>query len=268
MNTKEFLALATQKLTREGVVTARLDCLVLLEDVTKKDRSYLLAHPEFLLQDSTLQRLNEQVDRRSKHEPLAYIRGKSAFYGRDFIVNKDTMQPRPETETMVELLKELTELQKPYPLKAVPVTDGENANFGIADIGTGSGCLAITAKLEFPDAEVMATDISPSCLEIARQNAKNHGADIKFYLGDLLDPLPLSLTPLSILLCNLPYVPDTHPINHAATHEPSIAIFGGSDGLDLYRRLFEQIVNLPQKPQYVFTEALPLQHQELEIIAG
>ncbi len=252
-----------------GIATARLDCLVLLEDATGKDRSWLIAHPEYLLQGPALNILNAQVQRREKHEPLAYVRGKSEFYGREFKVSKDTLEPRPETETMIDLLKELIhKSQKPSLLKDRPLTDGGNVNWHIVDVGSGSGCLGITAKLELPGATVLATDISSSCIKIAKQNAKTLGADVNFYQGDLLQPLPSTVYRLpTTLLANLPYVPDSHTINQAAMFEPKIAIFGGEDGLDLYRQLFRQIAKISQKPAYIFTESLPFQHEALAQIA-
>jgi release factor glutamine methyltransferase len=113
----------------------------------------------------------------------------------------------------------------------------------------------------------MATDIDPNCLRIARKNAKVHGAEIKFYQGDLLSPLLPVPSPLFAILANLPYVPNDFTINQAATMEPKIAIFGGPDGLDVYRRLFGQLGKLKSRPQYVLTESLPPQHAKLAKIA-
>jgi len=160
---------------------------------------------------------------------------------------------------MIELLEQLVKSQKSKVVK----------NFTIIDVGTGSGCLAITAKLECPTLKIMATDISPACLKIAEQNAKMLGAEVTCYQGDLLRSLPSTVyrLPPTIILANLPYVPDTHPINQAATHEPSMAIFGGSDGLDLYQKLFEQAAELKFPPIYILTESLPFQHEELVVAA-
>lgn len=216
-----------------------------------KDRAYLLAHPEMALPATALKKLNSQVDRRTRHEPLAHIRGKTEFYGREFLINKHVLEPRPESEAMIELLKKLTSTPR-----------------HIADVGTGSGCLAITAKLEIPEADVVAIDIDEKCLDVARKNALKHDTNIKFLQGDLLGPLLSTVYSLPpTLLCNLPYVPDSFTINQAAMNEPRHAIFGGPDGLDLYRRLFAQTAKLSQKPKYILTESLPLQHKELSKIA-
>lgn len=248
----DWLAAAVQTLKSTGIATARLDCLVLLEDALGKDRTHLLAHQELTLNSEQISLLNSQITRRALHEPLAYIRGKTEFYGREFMVSPDTLEPRPETETMIDLLKQLADS------KQLTV----DSNTLIADIGTGSGCLAITTKLEFPRAKVCATDISKKCLEIARKNAQKHGVPIEFIEADLLSAV--NRQP-SAVLANLPYVPDGHTINQAAMQEPKLAIFGGSDGLDIYRQLFSQLVKL--KPKYVLTESLPFQHAALAKIA-
>ncbi|MBP7807095.1 peptide chain release factor N(5)-glutamine methyltransferase [Candidatus Saccharibacteria bacterium] len=256
-----WLEQAGRKLTAKDVPTARLDCLVLLEDLLGKDRAHLLAHPELELTNEQESVLNEQVARRAKHEPLAYIRGKSEFYGREFMVNAHTLEPRSETETMLTLLKKQTEEWR---------LRNEDNELTLVDVGTGSGAIAVTAKLEFPQARVIATDISQKCLETAQQNANNLNADVTFFLGNLVEPLldPRSsvLGPLAIL-ANLPYVPDSHTINKAAMFEPRLAIFGGADGLDLYRELFAQIDRQEHKPQHILTEALPFQHKDLALIA-
>lgn len=296
-----------------GIPTARLDCLVLLEDQLAKDRAWLLSHPEYDLQGSDLKILSTNIAQRAQHVPLAYIRGKAEFYGREFIVNAHTLVPRPETETLIDLLKVVRnceadvavwedgkrkrqrkerhyKFEKPEPASSLVKTDEgykvvwpkqaaaastrstkrsvltyHDEDLFIADIGTGSGAIAVTAKLELPEVTVAATDIDKECLETARRNAEDLGADINFLHGNLLQPLELPAGKTTILLCNLPYVPDNFQINTAATHEPRHALFGGPDGLDLYRELFEQIKASDIKPAYILTESLPPQH---EILAG
>jgi release factor glutamine methyltransferase len=254
MTVNDWLADASYKLKAAGIKTNRLDALVLLEDMTKKDRAYLLAYPEKTLSSTNVLKLDTQIKRRSAHEPLAFIRGKTEFYGREFIINKDVLEPRPETETIIELLKKLVE----------PGRD----NITIVDIGTGSGALAITAKLEFPKSFVMATDIDPKCLVLARRNAKKNAVKIEFRQGDLLEPVFNVHRHITALVCNLPYVPNDYRVNRAAAMEPRQAIYGGPDGLDIYRQLFGQIQTSALPVQYIFTESLPPQHKGLEKIAG
>lgn len=250
MITSDWLKQATTKLNEAGVGTARLDALVLLEDATGHDRAYLLAHPEKELASELVSELASKLQKRVEHEPLAYIRGKTEFYGREFIVDNSVLEPRPESETMIELLKTVTGLPS-----------------HIVDVGTGSGALAITAKLEVPTANVSAIDVDPGCLTVARQNAKKHQTEIKFHQGNLLEPLKDSKDKLA-LLCNLPYVPDSFTINQAAMREPKIAIFGGPDGLDYYRQLFKQIDSFKLNVKYVLAESMPPQHYKLAQIAN
>ncbi len=284
MIVQEFLKSSVAKLKRAGIGTARLDCLVLLEDATGHDRAWLLAHPEYKLnvKGRTFHKLVKQVTQRQKHIPLAQIRGKTEFYGREFIINKYVLEPRPESETMIELLCRLDPFDFAQSKLRGEISRQAKDDLIIVDVGTGSGALAITAKLEIPKAEVIATDIDPHCLKIARQNASKHNANIKFYRSNLLNFLDskkyktmFNLDYRSnkvksrqyVVLSNLPYVPDSYEINQAALHEPKIAIFGGPDGLDLYRQMFEQISKLDQKPAFVLTESLPFQHKGLATIA-
>jgi release factor glutamine methyltransferase len=239
----------TQNLfTESGVGTARLDALVLLEDCTGKDRSYLLTHPESILTNKQTTILDNQVARRSKHEPLAYIRGHTEFYGREFIITSAVLEPRPESETMIELLKSLPGLRR---------------TMHIADVGTGSGALGITAALE-TGCTVELLEIDDSAIKVARKNVKKFATSIFVIKSDLLSNTPKKY---DILLCNLPYVPSNFHINSAALNEPKIAIFGGLDGLDVYRRLFTQLQAIARKPSYILTEALPPQHTKLAQIA-
>lgn len=243
-----WLKRSQSKLEQAGIATARLDILVLTEDALHTNRAQLLAHPELELSIEQVKILNAQIKRRQSHEPLAYIRGKSEFYGREFMVNARTLVPRPETETMIDLLKTLDVLP----------------NAKLADIGTGSGCIAITAALEL--ANLKTTDgyeIDYEALTIAQKNAKTLGArHANFYLNNLLSKVS---THYDLVLANLPYVPENFQINLAASHEPRHAIFGGKDGLALYRQLFKQLSAKP--PKFVLTESLPTQHTALAEIA-
>lgn len=247
MTVGDWLRQAQANLEAAKVDTARLDCLVLLADELSKDKSWLLSHPEYELQGSILKILNTKVTQRVMHAPLAYIRGHAEFYGRDFMVNPHTLVPRPETESIIKLVKSLEPA----------------AGTRILDIGTGSGCIAITAALEIPNAELSACDIDKNCLETARQNAQNLDATVTFFESNLVN----QATQQDILLANLPYVPDNFQINTAATHEPHHALFGGLDGLDLYRTLFAQLAKAGWQPQYILAESLPFQHEALGKIA-
>jgi release factor glutamine methyltransferase len=249
MTVGEFLQQTTAVLQKCDIATARLDCLILLEDALGKDRSHLLAHPEIVLTSAQLDILNTFITRRKQHTPLAYIRGHAAFFGREFQVNTSVLVPRPETETMIELLAKTTLPDHPR----------------IADIGTGSGCIGIIAALELPHAQLFLYDIDQQALAVAKQNADALRAKVTILHQDLLQDI---IQPLDVLLANLPYVPRAYPINTAATFEPALALFSGDDGLDLYRKFWQQIAALPQQPTHIFTEALSQQHQALADLAA
>lgn len=237
-----------------GVTTARLDTLVLLADELARDKSWLLAHPEHVLQIEQLKKLSTKITQRADHVPLAYLRGHAEFYGREFTVDANVLVPRPESEDMIELLKQAASFE---------------SQVAICDIGTGSGCLAITAKLELPGATVIATDIDKSCLNTARENAARLGADVIFLQGDLLQPIRKTKNEKrkTIIVANLPYVPLDYPINQAAAHEPKRALFSGTDGLDHYREFFAQVPTLTVCPACIITESLAEQHAGLVKIA-
>lgn len=250
MNLVDYTVQATHRLQTAGIETARLDVLVLLEDILQIDRASILGHPEAEMSHKQQTLLDALVARRMNHEPLAYIRGRTEFYGREFVVNEHVLVPRPETEAIIDNLKKL---QLP-------------ANIVAYDIGTGSGAIAVTTRLEIAGIKVVGTDIDPLSLEVARINAANYNAEVGFECGDLLDPMIQSWDyrqSESVILSNLPYVPDNHEVNAAAKHEPSTALYSGSDGLGHYRRMYEQINILPKKPLYIITESLPKQHSVL-----
>jgi release factor glutamine methyltransferase len=252
MEIDNWIAYATKTLSDSDIETARLDSLILLEMVLGKDRSWLLAHSENNINQADLDSLNKFITKRSTHYPLAYITGRSHFYNNQFFVNEHVLVPRPESETIIDVLK--------------TITPGDKA--AIIDVGTGSGALAITAKLLFPKIDVIAVDIDKNALDVASKNAVYLKTNITFFESDLLESLPVSLIKDSILLANLPYVPGGFAINKSAKLEPKAAIFGGINGLDLYSKLFDQIKAPKSQPTYVITESLPQQHSNLESIAS
>lgn len=248
MIAKFWLDKSAERLKKAGIGSAQLDSLILLEDALDKDRGYILAHPELDISQTKLKRLDGQLKRREKHLPLAYIRGFSEFYGRRFNVNRHVIEPRPEGEVIIELLK-----KTPLPIKPV-----------IADVGTGSGCLGITAALELSGSQVDLYDIDASALAVAKHNVAIHELNLKAYKRDLLSHY---VRPYDVILANLPYIPNRYLLNRAAEMEPKIAFFGGEDGLDIYRRLFRQLQRFSWQPKFVLTESLPPQQADLNVIA-
>lgn len=250
MTTQYWLNTATHFLESNSITTARLDCLVLLEDTINVNRAQLLAEPTMEMKAAWVAHLQKLLARRAKHEPLSYIRGHSEFYGRKFIISPSVLTPRPESESIIELLKGL------------PIT-GKTVRIG--DIGTGSGSLGITAALELTNASVDLLEIDQAALKVAQTNVDRLTTGISVIKADLLDGSPCDY---DVLLCNLPYVPDKHKINKAAGYEPPIALFGGPDGLDLYRKLFEQLGSVQKRPLFILTESLPEQHVALGALSA
>jgi release factor glutamine methyltransferase len=248
MTVLEWLQTSMIKLRDTGVDSPRRDCMVLIEDLLGKDRAWVNAHGEYKLADEQTTILNKQIKKRLNRIPLAYIRGKAWFYKRFFHVDPRVLIPRPESESFITILKDL---------------DLENSI--IADVGTGSGCLGITAALEIPGAAVHLYDIDPAALKVACQNARRHEIKAEFYQSDLLGDLRAAQ--YDVLAANLPYVPEGLVTSPEIEAEPKLALFSGKDGLDQYRRFWQQIESLDQKPKYILTESLQNQHSELEKLA-
>jgi release factor glutamine methyltransferase len=252
----QWLQESTRQLTSAGIITAWLDTLVLTEYIVKHDRAWICAHPEVKLSTQETGCLKKLLKRRAKHEPIAYIRGRQEFYGREFVITPAVMQPRPESESFIESLQNVLEndLKHMYSQRSLR----------IADIGCGSGVLGIIAALTFPLCQVTLLDIDPEALKVAKTNVDIFTLNISTIKSNLLRNAPKKY---DILLCNLPYLPDDYKINKAAAYEPKQALFGGTNGLQIYRSLFKQVSNLPKKPLFILTESLKFQHAEMSDIA-
>lgn len=246
MTINSWLNENVRKLKQAEIESARLDCLLLLGDILKKNREWIVAHDDTEIGPSHLLMLNTKVAQRLTRKPLTYVRNTQEFYGRNFYIDEGVLIPRPESESIINLLLS-TKHQTPYT---------------IIDVGTGSGILAITAKLELPEARVIASDISDDALNVARKNATNLHTDIDFVKSDLLSSIPG--TQSSIFLANLPYVPTDLITSPEITHEPAQALFSGQTGLDLYQKFWQQIASLRSKPCIVITESLGTQHRAME----
>jgi release factor glutamine methyltransferase len=188
------------------------------------------------------------VARRTRREPVAQIAGVREFWTRDFEVTRDVLTPRPETELIVEEALAPREPAVPGPLAHASATGGGAATpaasrrLRVVDVGTGSGCLAVTLALEMPDADIVATDISDRALAVARRNADRFGARdrVRFVRTSLLDGIAPGV---DLIVSNPPYVPDRHQqalSSEVRDYEPREAVFGGVDGFDLIRRLLAQ----------------------------
>ncbi len=254
VNYNQWLTSTTALLKKAGIESARLDCILLLSDQIDKPREWILAHGENEIAESDQLILSTKVTQREDRIPLAYIRNTQEFYGRSFYVDTNVLIPRPESEDIISFLKSATK--------------GPSSTT-VVDIGTGSGVLAITAKLEIPSLTVIATDISESALQVAKRNAQTYGADIEFINSNLLENIPASKfqIPTSILIANLPYVPSHLLTSPEITHEPEGALFSGDDGMSHYQRFWEQLSAIGPKYQSVITESLEGQHAAMQCCA-
>lgn len=241
---EELLLAGVERLRASGSETPRLDAELLLARAIGTDRSGVLAYPEARVGDGQRATFEAELERRAAGEPVAYIRGFKEFYGLAFSSDARALIPRPETELIVELaerevMDRLTLALRP--VGAQPIR--------VADVGTGSGTIAVALaaalrkRKALGDVEIIATDVSPEALQLARENAVGHGvADrLRFVEADLLPPV-VSF-PFDILLANLPYIPsgDIATLPIAASFEPRIALDGGIDGLAQIRRLVERL---------------------------
>lgn len=216
---------ASQALEAHGVPESRREAGSLLSFVIGKDRTFLISHADDLLEETEVDRFREVVARRAEGEPLQYITGMQDFYGREFRVTPDVLIPRPETELLVEAaLEVITDVRGPT----------------ICDVGTGSGCIAVTLLCERTDARAVAVDVSEAALKVAAQNAHVLGVGdrVELKLSDCFDEL--DKTTFDLIVSNPPYVSSAAlPAlqREVRDHEPLVALSPGADGLSVIRRL-------------------------------
>lgn len=250
MQVNKILKDAIKELLKHSVASAALDAEVLLSFVIGKPREFILAHPEILLTRSQKSKFDKLVKRRSRLEPVAYLTHNKEFFGLDFFVDKNVLIPRPETELLVE--------------KVLDYVTNKNVST-IADIGTGSGCIAISIAKNIPEIKVIASDNSKSALRIARKNALKHKvADrILFVHSDLLDHIS---EPVDIIIANLPYLPYSEQ-KKEISFEPKNALFGKNYGLELLEKIIIQAKEKLSQSGMLILEIHPPQSQHLPTIA-
>jgi len=206
--------------------TGRRDAELLLMHAIDCDRAYLLTHPEMELSPEQMAIYEGWLVRRKRNEPIQYILGEQEFFGLKLRVTPDVLIPRPETEHLVE---------------AVLARVDRNAPIQIADVGTGSGAIAVALAHALPNAQVTAIDISPAALKVARENARNHrvAARIQFVESDLLGMA--GGESFDMVVANPPYVAESELLEpQVRDFEPGVALYAGVDGLDVYGRLVPQ----------------------------
>lgn len=228
------LLAATRRLREVEIATAQLDAAVLLSSVLGVNKAWLYAHPNRQLAEEEISRYEDLVRRRMCHEPVAYLVGYKPFYGLDITVDNRVLIPRPETELLVE--RALAHLQRRVREGQRPVA---------ADIGTGSGAIAIALAVNAPEVTIYATDISPACMEVAEKNIWRYGVAEQVHLlpGYLMECLP---EPVDVVVANLPYIARADLASlptQVRDYEPVLALDGGEDGCDVLRSLVSSLAS-------------------------
>ncbi|MBQ1303218.1 MAG: peptide chain release factor N(5)-glutamine methyltransferase, partial [Firmicutes bacterium] len=232
MNIRDALKRGCEVLEGAGSESPRLDAQVLLLAVLREERTVLVSHPERELASQEEQLYNQYISERALGKPVSYITGAKEFMGLEFAVNEAVLIPRPETELLVE--------------EAVRVLNGKAMR--VLDLCTGSGAIAVSIRHFVPQAEVTATDLSEEALKVARENAERLTAGgIRFLQGDLFEAFSNLQAPgselFNLIVSNPPYIPAKvidGLMPDVKDFEPRLALDGGTDGLDIYRRLIPQ----------------------------
>ena len=248
-----------QKLEAAGIPDARLEAEVLVMNVMRMARQNIFGEQDTEVSEEQQAALDELLERRYNREPLAYLLGQREFYGINVMLTPAVLIPRPETEGLVEhaLFMALMGM--------------ESTDLIIADVGTGSGAIAINLAIHLPAAKIFAVDVADEVLDVAAFNIRAHGVSerVTLGIGDLLEPVP---EPIDLIVANLPYIPTDRisTLQPEVRQEPALALDGGPDGLDLIRRLLTQaesklkdsgIILLEMDPDQIpVVQELALQH--------
>jgi len=230
----KLLNWVTQYLTDKRIDSPRLSAELLLSHVLGLKRIELYTQYNEPVAEQQLSRLHELVKHAGRHEPIAYLVGKTEFYSMEINVTPDCMIPRPETELLVQ--------------RAVELLRTRSGIQFVCDLCTGSGCIAVAIAKNYPNARIIATDICDTALAVAAINVDKHRLQDKITLlsGDLFDPIipQLDVGKFDLIVCNPPYVSSAEYEKldkNVRDYEPRLALFAGDDGLDIYRRIIERI---------------------------
>jgi protein-(glutamine-N5) methyltransferase, release factor-specific len=221
------------------------EAVLLISFVLKRQKEFVIAHDDYILKGKKLAQVLQLFNRRRNHEPIAYLVEKKEFYGRDFAVSPDVLVPRPETEAIIEITKKLLTSQKK-----------------ILDIGTGSGCIGITLKLECPNNSLTLSDISKKALKIAKKNAEFFGVKVEFIYSDLFKNIP-EYTKYDIVIANLPYVDSTWRTSPELKFEPKSALYAKDGGLEIIKDCLKTIPKYITKEGFLVLELDPCQQEEI-----
>lgn len=243
----QWLTNAIQQLSAAGIPSPNLDAEVLLSHTLRESRTWLHAHGEDQLDSRTVDIARARLDLRLDRVPIAYIVGHKEFYGYPFKVTTATLIPRPESESIIDLLK--TALPpSPTPLRLV-------------DVGTGSGALGITAKIIAPQLDVTLIDTSRYALAVAEKNALAHHVDVDLLESNLLESYPHVA---DIIIANLPYVDRDWERSPETDHEPAEALFADNNGLALIEALIQQTKGKLVQNGTLILEADPVQQEAIK----
>ncbi|WP_298868247.1 peptide chain release factor N(5)-glutamine methyltransferase [uncultured Gimesia sp.] len=250
---RRILDWTTAHLTKHGSDSPRLDAEVLLAFARKCERIRLYTNYEDEVSPVERTLMRELVQRRAKSEPVAYLVSNREFFGLDFYVDQNVLVPRPDTETLV--------------MELVDVAQKE-ASPDILDLCTGSGCIAIAAATHCPQASFLATDISTAALRISQKNAETNGQSqrIRFLQSDYFEGISKGSV-FDIIVSNPPYIPDAEIESLDADvcqHEPRLALAGGTDGLDYYRRIIQEADSYLKEGGSLLLEFSPEQESSLK----
>jgi len=245
MTIREAQNWASSFLTKQNIEEAQLEAEVFIRSLYGWERSQLFLHWHEQISEEKLLQLKDWLNRRSEHEPIQYIVGTQEFFGREFLVNLSVLIPRPETELLIEeVLQRAKEIWHDKPISVV-------------DIGTGSGAIAITLALEKPNWQVSTVDISNDAIETAMSNAERLEASLNFLHGDVLEPMVKSNQKVDIIISNPPYIPSQDVLelmSDVREYEPKLALDGGKDGLDFYRKIMNQSQKVLKRPGIIAFE--------------
>ncbi len=230
---QKLLNWVAEYLKSKGVDSSRLSAELLLSHVLGLKRIELYTQFEKIVTEEQLANLHDLVERAGRHEPIAYLAGKTEFYSLELEITADCMIPRPETELLVE--------------RAIEFLRARGGKQFVCDLCTGSGCIAVAIARNYPDCRIIATDICDAALSVAVRNIEKHQLKerIKLLCGDLFDPIVphLDVERFDLIVCNPPYVSSAEfekLDKNVKDYEPKLALFAGDDGLDVYRRIIER----------------------------
>lgn len=240
LRVREMLEIASNRFEAEGCLDPRLDAELLMMDMMKVERSWFFTHGSQSLPEELCEQYFQLVDRRAAGEPVQYIIGTQEFMGLRFYVDESVLIPRQDTELLVETaIEELKAMKKPA-LGALEALD----------LCTGSGAIAISLGYYVPKVRITASDISPRALATAKKNAAAYRQNITFLEGDLWEPFPVlekkrrAKKQYDLICSNPPYIPSDVIVGlqrEVRDHEPLLALDGGPEGMDVYRRIFERL---------------------------